>query len=263
MTGTSVLQGKRVVITRPERQSAGFAAALGDAGAIPILFPTIATEPIPGNQRLDDALFQFATDGSAYDWVIFTSINGVEVVFDRKAELGFGPSLFHGCRVAVIGPATAAALSARGVEPALVPESYVAEGIVAALAMRGEIAARSFLLLRADIARTALHDLLREGGATVTEIPVYRTVLGQPDPSAYAALRAGVDVLTFTSSSTVRSFFELLGEEAHDIARRATVACIGPLTEETARAHGLRVAIVAAEYTVRGLLAALEEYARR
>jgi uroporphyrinogen-III synthase len=255
--------GKRVVITRPEAQAAGFKAALEAAGANPILFPTIAIAPIPGNAALDAALARLAAERAAYDWVVFTSVNGVEVVFDRMAELGLTPSLFDGCRVAVIGPATAAALSERGVEPSLVPESYVAEGIVAALSARGEIAGRSFLLLRATIARAALRDLLREGGATVKEVPVYETVLGRPEPDAYTALRAGVDVLTFTSSSTVRSFCELLGEEAFAIARAATVACIGPLTEETARACGLRVDVVAEEYTVPGLLAALEENANR
>ncbi len=124
----------------------------------------------------------------------------------------------------------------------------------------GPIAGQRFLLLRVDVARAVLRDQLGAAGATVVEVHVYRTTLGEPDETAYAELRIGVDIITFTSSSTVHNFFTLLGDEAASIISKAVIACIGPITAETAREMGLHVHVVATEYTVRGLMSSLENY---
>ncbi len=238
---THPLAGKRIAITRPEAQTADFVAALRQAGAVPIIFPTIQIAPIPNNSPLDSALRNL----KRYDWVIFTSVNGVKVALDRMREIDLAPSALNVCQIAVIGPATAAALMEHGVRVDVQPTEYIAEAIVVALAGNKPLAGQRFLLLRADIARPTLRDELIASGANVDEIPVYHTVRGNPDPSAYAELRAGIDVLTFTSSSTVRHFFDLLGDEALIIGNGALVACIGPITAKTAQEMGLRVDLIA------------------
>ncbi len=247
------LEGKRIVITRPEAQAQEFVDFLRQAGAFPIIFPTIQIAPLMDNKRLDLALMRLAN----YDWIIFTSANGVRVACDRLQMLGQPVSLLSKCQIAVIGPATAATLSSYGLRVALQPEEYIAESIFEVLLEQGSIAGKRFLLLRADIARTTLREQLVANGAMVDEIPVYRTVRGEPDLAAYAQLRSGVDIITFTSSSTVRFFFELLGVEAQKVAGKAVIACIGPITAQTARSLGLNVDIVADEYTVTGLISAL------
>lgn len=255
---THPLAGQRVAITRPAAQSRALIAGLRATGAIPIAFPTIRIAPLEDYAACDDALRRLA----AYDWVVFTSVNGVRVALERMKELGLDPVQLNECHVAAIGPATAARLRAYDVEVSLRPDEYVAEAIVVALLERGPFDGLRFLLLRADIAREALREHLVAHGATVDEVPVYRTALGEPGPQEYAEMRAGVDVITFTSSSTVRNFVELLRDEAPAIAGRARIACIGPITARTARELGLRVDVVAAEYTVPGLLAALADTLR-
>jgi uroporphyrinogen-III synthase len=254
----SPLAQKRIVITRPAHQADAFRKALETAGATPILFPTIAIEPITDSQELDRTLYRLKTDAASYDWLVFTSANGVDAIANRLAALDISVDVLNRIPIAVIGPATAESLERLGIRPSLQPESYVAESLAEELVSRGKVAGKRMLLLRADIARPVLRQLLSEQGAIVDEQPVYRTSLADPDPDALDALRAGVDLLTFTSSSTVRSFVEILGEEGFQIARNATVACIGPITEETALELGIRVDIVALEYTVPGLLAAMQ-----
>lgn len=248
------LAGKRVVVTRAEGQSVELIARLREAGAVPIVFPTIEIVPLAEHSALDVAL-QHLQD---YAWVIFTSANGVRNVFARMETLHIAAEAFAECQVAAVGPVTAALLEQHGVAVTLCPEEYVAEAILSALAQRGGVADKRILLLRVEVARAVLRDELLAAGAQVDEVPVYRTVLGTPDPAAYAELREGADIVTFTSSSTVKNFVTLLGDEAHHIARNALVACIGPITAQTARELGFQVAIVAADSTVAGLLAALE-----
>ncbi|MHB8629083.1 MAG: uroporphyrinogen-III synthase [Aggregatilineales bacterium] len=249
------LTGKRIVITRPAAQAQPFINALIAAGATPILFPTIQIMPISDNAPLDSALAHL----SAYDWIVFTSVNGVRVVSERMQLLNFSVTTLNAHQVAAIGPATAKALTDRGIRVALQPDEYIAEAIVEALKQRGAIAGQRFLLLRADIARPTLREQLVANGGIVDEIPVYHTVRGQPDPATFAELRRGVDVLTFTSSSTVLFFCELLGDEALKIAANAQIMCIGPITAQTARDLGLHVASTAEDYTVPGLLNVMQE----
>jgi uroporphyrinogen-III synthase len=249
------LSGRRVVVTRPEEQAEGLCSRLRALGAEPVEFPVIAIAPPEPGGPLDQALARL----SSYDWLIFTSVNGVECFWARLAApaaleaLAAGPVRFPAAKVAAIGPATAAALRRRGVRVCLVPAEYRAEAILDEI---GDVAGQSILLPRADIARPALADGLRARGAQVDEVPAYRTVAATPAAAAFDALRAGVDVITFTSSSTVRNF---VAQTAGLSYGDPLVACIGPVTAATARELGLRVDVVAGEYTIDGLLEALDE----
>ncbi len=249
------LIGKRIVITRPQAQSAAFAAALLDVGAIPILFPTIQLVPMADNQPLNAVLQRLAE----FDWIVFTSANGVRYVLDQLAGLGIAPQTLNRAKVAVIGPSTAEVLTTHGVHIDLQPEQFVAELLLASLQAGGSVRGQRFLLLRAEVAREMLREELIKQGASVEEIHVYRTVIGQPTPEAFEAVRAGVDILTFTSPLTVQNFCELLPNDAHRIAQASLVACIGPITSQAVTKIGLpfRHKIVAEQYTVSGLLDAL------
>jgi uroporphyrinogen-III synthase len=250
------LAGKRIVATRAEGQTVQLVEMLREAGVVPIIFPTISIAPLDDYTELDAALQNL----SCYDWVIFTSVNGVKNVLARMQVLGIAPTALNACQVAVVGPATEALLREAGIDISVRPNEYVADDMIAGLMKYSSIAGKRFLLLRVDVARALLRDQLIAASAIVDEVHVYRTTIGEPDAEAYAALRAGVDVITFTSSSTVRNFFTLLGNEALPIARKAVIACIGPITAQTAREMGLPVDVVADEYTVSGLMAALTKY---
>ena len=238
---SAALQGRRVVITRPAEKARRLADRLRSLGAVPIEFPTVRIEPAESGplDAAPDTLERF-------DWIVFTSANGVEAVFARLAAAGKDARVIAARKVAAIGPVTAQALREQGVEPALVPGEYVAEAILEAL---GDVHGKRFLLPRADIAREVLADGLRQRGAAVTDVAAYRTVgAGGPPPDLSDA-----DAVTFTSSSTVRHFLA-----AGAAVGRAKVVCIGPVTAATARELGLTVDAMATEYTEDGLIQALE-----
>ena len=248
------LRAKRILITRPRAQSAGFARHLKELGAIPILFPVIEIAPVKVSLALDKALRQL----DQYDWLVLTSANGVQVTWKRLSDLQI-PALPEGLKVAAIGPKTAAALRSVGVSPDFIPDEYVAEAILPGL---GDLQGCRVLLLRAEMARQALPQAIRQGGGVATEIAVYNTVAADPDPEGLQALRRGVDVVTFTSSSTVRNFIKLVRQAGLDPAAlpgEPLYACIGPVTAQTAREEGLSPALVASEYTTEGLIKALLE----
>jgi uroporphyrinogen-III synthase len=247
------LAGLRVVVTRPENQAEELCDRLRALGAEPLLFPTIAIVPPKAGDPLDQAIAQLPD----YDWIIFTSVNGVEHFWARLVEVkppagGNGEEeLSIRGRVAAIGPATAHALRQRGAPVHLMPAEYRAEAILGEI---GDVAGRRILLPRADIARPALADGLRAAGAQVDDVRAYRTVRGTPPSAAFDALRAGVDVVTFTSSSTARNFVSLTqGLDFGD----PLIACIGPVTAATAYELGLHVDLVAETYTIDGLLESL------
>jgi len=248
------LEGRRIVITRAREQAADLARALEAHGAAVVLAPVIRIEPLPQLAPLRAALAGL----SAYRWVVFTSQNAVHIVFDRLLAWGLGPRTFASTSVAAIGSATGDALTQRGVVPALVPDEFVGEALAEALGARGGLAGSRVLVPSAQDARDALAAGLRAHGAVVEVVPVYRTVPATIDLSDLAVeLQGGrVDAVTFTSSSTVRCFVELVGRNAAT-SGRFTAAVIGPVTAGTARDLGLGDVLEAEPHTVAGLVDAL------
>jgi uroporphyrinogen-III synthase len=246
------LKGKRVIITRPRHQAAALSNLLSELGALPLCVPTIEIAPLANPINLDAALRDLKT----YDWVILTSVNGVRAMWERLEQLGI---VFpqDGPRVAVIGPKTASAMDDRGISPDFVPDEYIAEAILPGL----EITAGSrVLLLRADIARPTLAEAIKREGGIADDVAVYRTLPAAIDASMLAEIHAGVDVITFTSSSTVTYFVTQLVQldiRPSEIPGDPLIACIGPITAATARSHGLRVDVMPDEYTIEGLVEAL------
>lgn len=249
------LAGKHIAITRPPEQAADLATQLEAHGARVTPLPAIAIVPLDDPSRLDAAITALAS----YDWIVFTSANGVRAFEQRLHPRGFDWSVRHRARIAAIGPATAAALEQRGVTADLVPREYVAEGLVEAL---GNVAGQRILLPRADIAREALARELEVRGAEVHEIAAYRTVVQPLDPALLSRVLDNdrVDAITFTSSSTVCSLLEALRAAGRDPARALegiVLACIGPITAQALRETGLEPGLVAEVYTIAGLVAAL------
>lgn len=248
------LEGLTVLVTRPQEQARRLTDALAAEGASALEVPVIALEPPESWGPLDAAI---AADG--YDWTIFTSANGVRFFWQRLEAAGRGAEWFEGNRTATIGPETARTLEARGVRPTLVPNEFVAEALVAALADAGPLGGQRILAPRADRTRDALTRGLRDRGAIVDEVVAYRTVRAPAARDLEGHLRVGgIDVVTFTSSSTVRSLLEAL--DSAESLRGVTIACIGPITAATAREAGLAAHVVAETHTIPGLVAALREY---
>jgi len=253
------LTGRRIVVTRAREQAGDLVRALEAHGAIAVPAPVIRIEPLGNLATLRAALAGL----SAYRWVVFTSQNAVHIVFDRLVVWGLTPRVFASTAVAAIGSATADALTQRGVVPALVPDEFVGEALAEALSAReggrgGSLMGSRVLIPCAEDAREALAAGLRALGAAVEVVPVYRTVPAQTDLGELAADIAGgdIDAVTFTSSSTVRCFVDLVGREAAT-SGRFVAATIGPITAATARELGLRNVIEAEPHTVPGLVDAL------
>ena len=246
---------KRVVITRPRHQATTMVEMIRERGGQPICIPVIEIAPLEDFTQLDQALRQV----QSYDWLVLTSVNGVNAVWERFEALGIR-LLLEGMHVAAIGPKTAAALVQRGVTPDFVPNEYITEAILPGL---GDIRGQHILLLRADIARAALAYAIRAAGGLAEDVSAYRTVPAKIEPEAWERIKAGVDIVIFTSSSTVTHFVRMLGEQdvsAHRIPGNPLIACIGPITAATASAHGLRVDIVPQAYMIEGLISALDAF---
>jgi uroporphyrinogen-III synthase len=240
---------KRILVTRPRAQADSFVEGLRAAGFEPIYFPVIEIRSVEDHSELDQALEQI----NKYDWVVFTSVNGVEAVFGRLEKHSLLP------HVAAIGPKTAQALKARGVIPDFIPEEYIAEAILPGL---GDLRGKRVLLPRAEIARKALPEAITKAGGMAHEIAVYKTLPAQPDAEGLAALKAGVDVVTLTSPSTVQNFVaiaKLNGLEPLNLPNNPLFACIGPITEQAAREEGLSNLVVAKEYTAEGMIQILSD----
>jgi uroporphyrinogen III methyltransferase/synthase len=249
------LFGKTVVVTRAREQAGTFTRLLEAAGAEVLEAPSIAFEPPASWAPLDEALARL----DSYAWVLFTSANGVRAFAERLGARGLDWRALGAGRLAAIGPATAEVLAGYGMRADRVAEEFTAEGLLAAL--RDEpVAGKRLLLPRAEVARETLPEELRRRGATVDVVPVYRTI---PDLGAAAALRKAlqerrVAAVTFTSSSTVQNFVEILkGEDLPAVMNGVRIACIGPVTAETARRHGLRPDILPRAHTIPALAEAL------
>ncbi len=278
---TLPLQGKRVLVTRTRDQASALSERLHALGAIPVEFPTIRIVPPQDWSALDAALGRLYTHDDAatpsYDWLIFTSANGVNICCERLRALGYEPRTLRQVRVATIGPATAAALARYSISADIIPDEYIAEGVAAALIedarRRGtSLAGQRVLLARAAEARKALVTELQQAGAQVDEVAAYYThTVASDDEQGRTVLRLlqerQLDILTFTSSSTVRNFVAWLQSCAQNSALdsgtdlfQATIACIGPITAQTARELGLHVDIEAKEFTIDGLVDAIVKF---
>ncbi len=242
------LHERSVVVTRARAQSSGLSAQLRDLGAAVIELPAIRIEP-----RIDSGPVRKAVnDLHSYALVCLTSPNGVRLLFEAIAAAGLDARALANATVAAIGPGTAAELEANGIHADVVPERFVAEALVEALAVV-PVNGRPALVARAAEARDVLPEALRERGAAVDDVALYATVAETPEPDAVEAARHA-DYLTFTSSSTVRNLVEAIGP---DLLSGARVVSIGPVTTEAAREMGIEVHVEAKRHDIDGLLEAL------
>ena len=249
------LFAKKILVTRTRAQAGVLSDLLAQRGAQAIELPTIEIRGLEDNTLLDESLRTL----DRYDWAIFASANSVRAVFDRLGALGLDTRAFGSTHVGAIGPVTAAALREQGIVADLMLDGYIAQGMAKDLD-RGSFDGRTVLLPRADIGRETLEDELSTVGARVDPVVAYCT--GIPKGSVAHARRIledGIDVATFTSSSTVTNLVGLLNGHV-DALSGAVIACIGPVTAATAREVGFNVDIVPSEHTVAGLIDALEEY---
>jgi uroporphyrinogen III methyltransferase/synthase len=249
------LFGMTVLVTRAAEQAGRLTRALREQGAMPVELPVIAfTEPgdiVP----LDSAIRNLCE----YKWLVFTSANGVTWFLKRVCEVGGDVRSLAGPEVVAIGPATRREIEERGIKVEGIPSTFVAEGLIEYFSQKKVRGAR-ILVARAEEARPVLVEELGKMGALVDEVPCYRTVQSGFDPNEAAeAMRSGqIDLMTFTSSSTVTNTLSLLGGKVpSDSLNRIPAACIGPVTAKTARDAGLNVVLEAKEYTIEGLVDAI------
>ena len=248
------LFGRRALITRAREDAGRLADLVTALGGEPYEFPTIAVEAVPDLEALSRAV----RDLPSYDWVVFTSANGVRFFWERLWESGGDARWFANVRLAAIGPKTAESLSRFGLRADVVPEEYRAEGVLAALG--GRIAPGERVLCpRAEQSRDVLVRGLADMGALVTEVAAYRTVPAAVDPAGVREMlaRGDFDAVTFTSSSTVHNFFQALGKDGPGLVGRTVLACIGPVTAAALSGYGLDSTVTATRYTVEGLVEAL------
>jgi uroporphyrinogen III methyltransferase / synthase len=258
---TRPLSGKRIVVTRARAQASIFVRRIEALGGEVIEFPTIEIQGPESYTPLDDAIAKIHT----YDWLIFTSVNGVEQFLSRLQMLNKSIADLTGVEVGAIGPETAKRVAIAGVRNCLVPQQYQAEGILEVLepeTMRG----KRVLIPRAAQARDILPETLRQWGAKVDVVEAYRTSVPKTDSSGLKSLlqARGVDMVTFTSSSTVINFVGLLqGQSLGELLDGIGVACIGPITKKTVEELGGRADVVSEEFTIPGLVDAIVDYFER
>ena len=250
------LFGKGIVITRPKAQVEEFAALLQSQGARVIHFPTIQIAPPESFHDLDHAINRL----SDYKWIIFTSANGVNFFLKRLRELGKDIRELKGIKICSIGPATAGKIGSFGIRADLLPDAFISEGVVKAF-QEIDIKGSKILLPRAETARDVIPEGLSKLGAQVDVATTYRTVTSGRKKSELEPMisQGKVDVITFTSPSTVTGFFEIMGRDFL-IPPQIKVACIGPVTAAAVKRAGLTIDIMQERYTIPGLVNALVNY---
>ncbi len=255
------LFGKKIIVTRSRTQASELVRALEDSGAQVIEFPTIKIVPPDSYNESDRAIkkilnFQLSDSSLPYDWVIFTSTNGVEHFFERLNVLGGDSRVFKGIKIAAIGSATGEKLGSFGLKADFVPEEYRAEAIIEGFKKFG-IKGKQVLIPRAEVAREVLPEKLAELGAKVEVATAYKTVADESKVEEVKNLleKKEVDMVTFTSSSTAKNFVELLkGLDLNKVLENVTIASIGPITSQTLKELGLKVDITTKKYTIEGLV---------
>lgn len=249
------LSGKRVVITRPAKQSLGFIKILSDLNAIPINFPTIEIVPSEDNQALDEAI----TNLEQYNWLVLTSQNAVDTFWLRLEAMNVN-ELPASLKVACIGPKTELALNLKGIESDYVPSEYVAEAILAGL---GNLDGLKVLIPSSELARPELSDAIRNGGGIVDAPIAYHIRSTNISLENIAEIKKGVDVITFSSPSTADNFSKLVqsaGLDPLNLSGSPITACIGPITAKAAQKRGFNVDVIPADYTIESLVKALQNY---
>lgn len=254
------LRGVRVLVGRAKHQAGALSKELRKCGATVLEIPFIEIRKPRSFAPLDYALKNLAT----YDWLILTSVNGVDAMWARLQKLHDTRSLQKlagTLGIAAIGPATKKALERRGLTVDVVPKEYVAESVVRSL--RAKVKAKRVLLVRAKVARDVIPRELRRAGAHVDVVEAYETVV---PPSSARRLQAALknprtrpQVVTFTSSSTVKNFIALLGKQHPRALDGILMSSIGPVTSATLREMGLRPDVQAKEFTIPGLVSAILE----
>ncbi len=254
------LVGVRVLVGRARHQASALSAGLKELGAEVIEIPFIEIRPPRSYKPLDSALERIAK----YDWLILTSVNGVDAVATRLKHLKIKRAALSSVRVAAIGPSTRDAAEKLGLKVAIVPKQYVAESVVESL--RGNVEGKRVLLARAKVARDVIPRELRNMGANVDVVEAYETVVPKSSQKRIRALMSNPklrpNVVTFTSSSTVRNFVHLLGGRGRPPDTElegVQFASIGPITSATLRELGMPVQIEAREFTIPGLIQAIVE----
>ncbi|MBB5324592.1 uroporphyrinogen-III synthase [Anoxybacillus tepidamans] len=246
------LSGKTVLVTRGKEQAKEFSDKLKQAGAHPIEIPLISVSAVTETEKIDECICRL----SLYDWIIFTSVNGVRFFFPFVGDQAKLPT------IAVVGKKTALALEKRGIRPAVVPDEFVAEGL--AEAMKSLVKPNDrVLLVKGNLARPTLKEALVQLGADVTDLVVYETKMNESGKEQLLDLlkKQALDVVTFTSSSTVESFMNMLdGIEWRRLLAHCVIACIGPITKQTAEQFGLRVHICPEQYTIDDMIKAMERF---
>ncbi|HET9836621.1 MAG TPA: uroporphyrinogen-III synthase [Candidatus Angelobacter sp.] len=254
------LAGWRILTTRARKQAGGLAQPLRELGAEVIEIPTIEIKPPHSYSALDSALKNIAE----YDWLILTSVNGVEALWARLKKLRIPTTKLSNLKIAAIGPATRREIEQQGLRVSVTPEKYVAEAVVEAL--RGKTEGKRVLLVRAKIARDVLPNQLRKAGAKVEVVEAYETQVPKGAQarlnSIFAREESCPDIVTFTSSSTATNFLDLLAKEHYASLRDIHLASIGPVTSATLTKAGFAPRIEAREYTMQGLVAAIAEHVR-
>jgi len=246
------LFGRRIVVTRASVQAPALTEKLRELGADVIEMP--ATRVVRLDlEPLRDAISRIAD----YDWIIFTSQNAVSIFWDQLLGAGRDARVLAGARIAAVGPATAGALLEHGIVVDIVPERFVAESLLEKLSLRDDVASSSILYVTAEGARDVLPDGLTGVGANVDRIEAYKSITDGADANRLARTieKGGVDLVTFTSASSVRGFVETIGEE---LSRRVPAASIGPVTSEAINDAGIELRVEATESTIDGLVNAIQ-----
>ena len=252
------LLGKGVVVTRAREQASTLVSKLEELGACCYEFPTIKIKPLDDYSHLRQAI----TDLDFYQWIIFTSVNGVKFFWQELRGMGYDARALGLTQVAAIGPATASALRERGIFADFIPDKYVAESVVDGLLKLG-IKGKKVLIPRAKKAREVLPEALRTAGADVDVLPVYETVLAQSldvDALLEQFQSGKIHYVTFTSSSTVDNFFSILDAEKlkpYVLSGNIKLACIGPITAKTLQKYGFDPHIQPEDFTIDGLVKAM------
>ncbi len=251
------LFGRKIIVTRAREQASDFAELLYLYGAEPIEFPTIQVIPPDSWDEMDRAIDEIR----GFEWIIFTSVNGVRFFFERLNRKG-DLRLLHGIKICAIGPQTASEIKGHGLTPDLIPKEYRAEAIIEEMGREG-IAGKRMLLPRAEIAREILPQELSRMGAKLKVVTAYKTIKPEEDLERVRGLLKNKEIsaITFTSSSTVRNFLEMFNkEEVMGLIDGTAVACIGPITAKTAEDLGIRTNIMPSKYTMPDLTEAIVKY---